>query len=252
MAHAGQERGWLYRLETAPYLWLAAEDVGVKMGRLDDRLIWEYLTRPSQTGAKYMSEYASDDCFVRGVAANRYLMALEHYMMSQKKPRIIGYNEIVMKEEIRKELYDEIDRILPSVKYCLAPRAMPSGSEASTMLPVPSTLKDRVELDRHAKILYDWLDNTRPSCVRMMLEYQSAGGIPYVAHCHLRCTQSFRNHGASKHCTDRREVTLVEWQAAIRTRHALGNSGITMAGHGMEWQGVGTLHPHVLAWLKES
>ena len=234
---AGQERVWLKIFETAPCQMLNAYGQA-KHVSMDDRAVWDAMIKPLKSGAKYMTEYASEEAERRGIAVNRYLKSLEDYLRYQQSAQGIQANEFVMKPEVLKEFNAEIARILPSVSYCLAPKKVSQKSGASVLRsqPVSAPTSDRntEELDRHAQILYDWLDLKKPSRIRMMLGFQSAGGLPYVAHCHHRCTQCFRYHGASGHSNDRSEATLAEWQQSIRARHALGSTGIAADGNGTD------------------
>ena len=84
--------------------------------------------------------------------------------------------------------------------------------------------KDPSELCKHAKVLYDWLDTSQVSRVRMLLHWHSAAGLSYVAAVHHRGAQCFRYEGNSLHGS--REVTLEEFQACITNRHQAGSSGI--------------------------
>ena len=84
--------------------------------------------------------------------------------------------------------------------------------------------KDDTELCKHAKLLYEWLDTSRISRVRMLLQWQSAGGLAYVASVHHRGAQCFRYEGNSLHGS--REVTLEEFQACIKNRHQAGSAGM--------------------------
>ena len=87
------------------------------------------------------------------------------------------------------------------------------------------------ELDKHAQVLYEWLDTERVSRIRMMIQWQGAGGLPYVASTHHRATQCFRYLGNSQHNIAPRQtqITLAEWQQAIQERHRIGHSGMEEA-----------------------
>ena len=86
--------------------------------------------------------------------------------------------------------------------------------------------KDDTELDGHGTILYEWLDTSRLSRVRMLLHWQSAAGLSYVAAVHHRAAQCFRYEGNSLHGKES-AVTLSEFQASIQSRHIVGSSGIS-------------------------
>ena len=59
--------------------------------------------------------------------------------------------------------------------------------------------KDEGQLDTHGKILYEWLDTSKVSRVRMLLTWQSAAGLSYVASVHHRAAQCFRYQGNKMH-----------------------------------------------------
>ena len=90
------------------------------------------------------------------------------------------------------------------------------------------TVKVSETLDKYAKELYEWMDVNKSSRIRMMMHWQGAGGLPYVASVHHRATHCFRYHGNSKHDigTITPGITLEEWQAAVAARHDAGSSGI--------------------------
>ena len=182
-----------------------------------------------------MTEYASLDAERRGIAVNRWLQCVLEFCQHQKTAEVEKQNTCIMQDKVKKELYSEIDRILPAIEYCLAPRkafqkkgASMLRSAARPLLPAERQNKDREQLDRYAKELYEWLDTSRVSRIRMMLQWQGAGGLPYVASVHHRATQCFRYQGNSKHEAGKSQtdVSLGEWQEAVRERHRAGSSGI--------------------------
>ena len=103
------------------------------------------------------------------------------------------------------ELYAEIDTILPSLQYCLAPQKAKVSKAGSSSLrsgireSSDQAQKETSQLDVHAKILYEWLDKSKVSRIRMLLTWQSAGGLSYVASVHHRAAQCFRYHGNTLH-----------------------------------------------------
>ena len=82
------------------------------------------------------------------------------------------------------------------------------------------------DLDKHGKILWDWLEVDRKSRIRMLMMWQAGSGVSFVATCHHRVAQCFKYHGNSKGDIQGLGVSLQEWQAAIKRRHAQGSSGI--------------------------
>ena len=89
-----------------------------------------------------------------------------------------------------------------------------------------SIAKDPAELDKHGKILYDGLDTAQVSRVRMLAHWHSAAGMSFVAAVHHRAAQCFRYHGNKMHGDGVIEVSLTEFQEAIKSRHLLGSRGI--------------------------
>ena len=96
---------------------------------------------------------------------------------------------------------------------------------------VPPTGKSETELDRHAAVLYDWLDTLKVSRIRMLLHWQSSGGLSFVASVHHRASQCFRYHGgATADDQPNSAVSLSDFQAAIKAKHRVGGSGIQDEG----------------------
>ena len=138
---------------------------------------------------------------------------------------------MILSAQIYEQVYAEIDKILPSVIVCLAPRKYAkktganllrsSGSQAG-----PVAGRSQNELDSHAKILYEWLDTKKNSRIRMLMNWQASGGLAYVTSCHHRGVQCYRmcraGSTAEKACTQ----SLETFQAAIISRHVVGSAGI--------------------------
>ena len=143
-------------------------------------------------------------------------------------------NKTVLKDALFEELYEEIGRILPSLAYCLAPKKEYEKKKGSSTLrasgievsPEVVTGKEEQGLDRHAGVVYEWLNKTKVSRIRMLMHWQSAAGLSYVAAVHHRGAQCFRSHGEVKHEDNDPSVSLTSFQAAIKMRHRLGSSGI--------------------------
>ena len=137
-----------------------------------------------------------------------------------------------------KQLYIEIERILPSLQFCLAPKkeyekkGAASLRSGATSTVAKTVSKDPAELDKHSKILYEWLDIKPKSRIRMMMNWQAAGGLSFVACTYHRGTQCFRYFGNSTHEADGQEVSLKEFQDAIKIRHSMGSAGTEMDATG--------------------
>ena len=228
----GSQRKWLKVFETVPVQLLNAYGEA-KYTKLSDQSVWEQLSKPLKSGAEYMTELCSTDPERRGVGINRFLHALISYCEHQNDAEVRKRNGLVLEATKCKELYEEIDSILPSLKYCLAPRKTPmkegaASLRASAAAPVvsgPSVSKP--ELEQHARIIHEWLQGARPSRIRMLLHWQSAGGLSHVASVYHRTAQCFVKHGNKMHEGIGGEVvTLQEFQDGIRCRHELGHAGM--------------------------
>ena len=229
-AEQGSEREWLRVYETLPPQMLNAYGEA-KYTRLSDAVVWEAMTKPLRSGAKYMTEYASADKERRGIAANRWLKSLLDYIEYNEQPKVRRQNEYIWKEGISKEFYEEVDRIKPSVAYCLAPKKVSEKTGASSLRAAVSVgapsgdNKSPEQIGKHAKILYEWLHVETPSRIRMMMNWQAAGGLPYVVSVHHRASQCFLYHGNSAHEGPNTKVSLSEFQECIKRRHAVGSLG---------------------------
>ena len=232
----GQKRDWLKVFETLPPQMLNAYGPA-KFAKMSDANVWKALHQPLKSGAQYMSEMCSKNTDRRGVGLNRMLHAIILFCKHQRDPKVKGHNQTVLKESLCQEVYDEIDRVLPSMEYCLAPKKayVKTGSAAlrasGTMEAAPPTGKSDTELDRHAAVLYDWLDTQKVSRIRMLLHWQSSGGLSFVASVHHRASQCFKYHGgANAEGQPNSPVSLSDFQAAIKARHRVGSSGIEGEG----------------------
>ena len=192
------------------------------------------MQEPLKSGALWMSEMCSKDPERRGVGINRFIHAMKTFCEYQKDPGVMEANSKVLNTTMCQELYTEIELILPSLQYCLAPKKQyekrgaaalrASGMDAAVL----AERKSEAELDMHAQKVYEWLDKSKLSRVRMMAHWQSCGGLAFVAQCHHRAATCFRYHGNSFHGAgpSQQEVSLQEFQAAVKVRHTLGHSGI--------------------------
>ena len=99
--------------------------------KFSDDQVWTGMCEPQKTGAKYMTEYASEDPVRRGVAISRWLQPLVEYCRHQKTDTVCTQNKYIMQEKLQRDLYEEIDRILPALEYCLAPKKVMEKKGAS-------------------------------------------------------------------------------------------------------------------------
>ena len=227
----GEKRPWLRVYETLPPQMLNAYGPA-KFAKMSDQSVWTAISEPLKSGAEYMSELCSSQAERRGVGINRTLHALKLYCEYQQDPKIREQNKKVLNEKIQEELYQEIDKVLPSLIFCLAPKKEGEKKGASTLRAsgvsggTPVVQKSETELDKHAKVVYEFMDIGKVSRIRMLANWQSAAGMAYVAGVHHRALQCFRYFGNMKHGEKGKEVSLEEFQSSIKSRHKIGSSGI--------------------------
>lgn len=236
---SGQPRFWLRVYETLPAQMLNAYGVAqyTKMGL---KQVWSNLVKPLKTGAMFMTEYASEEDERRGIAANRWLLSLLTYCQYQKRVDIKKQNQYLLQDNQCTELYAEIDLVYPSLEFCLAPKkvfaragssALRSGATASEVV-VDGMVKTTEELDRHAKKLYEWVNQPK-SAIRRIMVWQAAGALPYVASVHHLATQCFLTNGNEYHEGSGEAVSLNDFQKAIQARHRIGSAGVSETGDGL-------------------
>ena len=134
-------------------------------------------------------------------------------------------NESILKDNMFKELHTKINKFLPGLGYCLAPKkeVMKSGAavlRAGAVVSDPGaratvSARSAEGLGKHSKALYDGVKLTC-SRVRMLMTWQASGGLSYVAPVHHRGAQCFVNHGNLKHDGQGGEVSLREFHAAVK------------------------------------
>ena len=228
---SGQKRSWLKVFETLPPQLLNAYGEA-KFAKTSDADVWKHMCEPLKSGAMYMTEFCSKDPERRGIAINRWLHAMLLFCRYQMDPAVKKQNEGLLNADKCKEVYTEIERIMPSLEYCLAPKKVCEKTGAASLrssvsvFEEPGMSKDPAMLDQHAKTLYEWLDTAKVSRVRMLAHWHSAAGMSFVAGVHHRAAQCFRYHGNKMHGDGDGEVTLTEFQEGITSRHRLGSRGV--------------------------
>ena len=93
-----------------------------KYHQLNGDQVWQNMSEPLKTGAKYMTQYASPDKERRGIAINRCLQPVGEFCRYQKTEKVKKQNAYIMNVKVCEELYAEIDKVLPALEYCLAPK----------------------------------------------------------------------------------------------------------------------------------
>ena len=229
----GTKRTWLMAFETMPAQMLNVYGPAT-FPQLKDEEVWKHLNTPQKTGAIYMTEYCASDVERRGIAVNRWQHSQLLFCKYQRQQSVKDQNKFVLAPTVFDELYKEIDRIQPSLEYCLAPKKTFEKKDGAASLrtagvssmEVAAPQKDPGELDRHGKILYDWVKKENPSRIRMLQNYQACGGLSFVASVHHRATRCFMYCGNSVHTPHSPEVSLSAFQECIKARHAAGSRGM--------------------------
>ena len=222
-----ENREYLYVHETAPMRLICAYGE-CSWIRLSDDIFGKYISMPC---ALWGTEYASKSAERRGIAANRWLQVQVAFCKYQKLPNVRSQNEVMLPLLFREALYEEIDTILASLEYILAPKEkrLWEGTaclHAAAHDAEASVIKEPITLDAHAKTIWEWIDHPE-SRVRMLMTWQTAGGLPYTAGVHFRLTKSFKQFGNSAYTPETPNVSLIEFQDCIKQRHAAGSDGFT-------------------------
>ena len=225
----GRERKYLRAFETVPVQLLNAYGES-RFNRMPDKAVWSDLKQPLKSGAPWMTEYCDPDVERQGVAVNRFLQPLVAWCKYQKLDSVRKQNAFIMNEARFQQLYDEIDAVLPSLQYCLAPKKerekrgaqrLRAGADAELVGGPPPSYSEEL-LRKHAAIVYDHLlDQEKGSKIRLLVSWQSAGGLSFVAHAHFRATMCFRYLGR-----DGEAVSLSRFQEAVMARHTAGTDGM--------------------------
>ena len=228
------KRKWLKVFETMPAQMLNAYGPA-KYAKLSDEEVWQHLNAPLKSGAEYMTELCDGTAERRGVGLNRWLHAVKVYCEWQNDPEVKKQNQVLLKEDKFKEVYEEIASILPLLEFCLAPRKVSAKAGASCLrasgMDQPTVeRKDESALDAKAAKLYEWLDVSKVSRIRMLMHWQASAGLSYVASVHHRGTQTFKYEGNRLHGEQAAGITLVEFQDAIKSRHRVGSTGMESQG----------------------
>ena len=200
-----------------------------KYAKMADKDVWGALNQTWKSGAVSMTELTSWTLDRRGVGVHRWLHAMKLFCEYQKVPHIRTQNEALLRPGMVTGVYDEIELILPALQYCFAPKnqrentgANPLRSRGLSDAPGEVSLLTQPLLRQHAATLYEWLDTSSLSPLRMLFTWQSAAGLSHVASVHHRAVQCFRYHGNTMHTPTTEPVTLTEFQDAIICRHQMG------------------------------
>ena len=191
--------------------------------------VWEDLNKPLKTGAKFMTEYCSKKTDRRCIAINRALQPLVEYLKYQQTDTMKLQNKFILKEEIFTQLYAEIEAVFESATYCLAGKKKYSKKGSSSLRTAVSfesqDKKEEGKLRAYAANLYNWVKQPK-SRLRMLINWQMAGGLPFVCGTHLLGTQCFLELGNTYHDGEGdKAVALQNFQDCIVRRHEMEHEG---------------------------
>ena len=222
----GGKREWLRPYETLPAQLFNAENEGAWNDMRDDQ-VWDRLVEPLPSGARWATELASDKVECRCIGVNRWLDAEVRFCRYQNRKDSQECNRALLRPEIYAQLYREIEAIMPSLEYCLAGRReLKKASVASLRCDLcmvgGNPPKDAAKLEEHAASLWQYLDVRQDSTIRMFMNWQSAGGLSFVAATHRRGMQCFMQYGNKRHASDTpcKGITLQDFQRMVRRRHS--------------------------------
>jgi hypothetical protein len=236
------QREYLRVYETMPAQLLNAYGMA-GFAKMDKEKVWEEINKPLKTGAKYMTELCSAEEERRGVGINRFLQVLVEYLKYQKTEGMRKQNEFILKEEIYTQLYKEIDLIFQAAEYCLAGKKQfnkkgAAGLRSAVSFDTPTATRSVEQLKAYTQILYTWITSSK-SRLRMLMGWQSAGGLPYVSWTHLYGVQCFVSCGNMYHGEVGKSVSLEVFQNAVVKRHEMelqGHSYLKAEDHAEDFQ----------------
>ena len=181
--------------------------------------LWANFKKPQKTGAAYMTELCDDTVERRSIGINRWACALRDFCKYQRREEVKKENKKVMQEDIRKKMYDEIDKVYDALDYVCAERKKKGTSSLRARVEDDvSEPKSETKLQDSAKIVYEWL-HQKKSYVRLVHQWQAAGGLSFVANVYNTGMQAFLAHGNEGCGKDGDAIPLSVFQKCILDRH---------------------------------
>ena len=166
-----------------------------------------------------MTELCDDTVERRSIGINRWACALRDFCKYQRREEVKKENKKVMQEDIRKKMYEEIDKVYDALDYVCAERKKKGTSSLRARVEDDvSEPKSETKLQDSAKIVYEWLQQKK-SYVRLVHQWQAAGGLSFVANVYNTGMQAFLLHGNEKSETGSHSISLEVFQKCILERH---------------------------------
>ncbi len=159
--------------------------------------------------------------------------------------------EVIMKEQLRGEYYAEIEMLLPSLEYNLAPKKAKQKDGTASLCSQASDepggalapAKTNEKLEEHARKVHQWVQTATKSRIRMVYNWHGKERRSHNVPAHMRCLQAFLYRGNANHDgkLDPR-VGIAEFQEAVKNRHATGHDGLDDKGnsdmYAKDWEAV--------------
>ena len=186
--------------------------------------LWAQFKKPQKTGAAYMTELCDDTVERRSIGINRWACALRDFCKYQRREEVKKENKKVMQEDIRKKMYEEIDKVYDALDYVCAERKKKGASSLRARVDDDvSEPKSETKLQDSAKIVYEWLQQKK-SYVRLVHQWQAAGGLSFVANVYNTGMQAFLEHGNEGCGKEGDAIPLAVFQKCIADRHDVSKS----------------------------
>ena len=168
-----------------------------------------------------MTELCDDSVERRSIGINRWACALRDFCKYQRREEVKKENKKVMQDDIRKKMYEEIDKVYDALDYVCTERKKKGASSLRARVGVEDDVsepKSETKLQDSAKIVYEWL-HQKKSYVRLVHQWQAAGGLSFVANVYNTGMQAFLAHGNEGCGKDGDAIPLSVFQKCIVDRH---------------------------------
>lgn len=171
------------------------------------RKLWDLVSAPAKTGAAYHTQLASSQAHDREKAMHRYLDCLLQWTGSEQQNRFDKrFADRFLQPKWQQALELEISQMRPIFAYLHSTCRQPGHV---------------LDNDKVA-IFVAWLRQPM-SHIRVVIQFQAMLGLSHQCEVHLMNVEAFKIYGNSSHADKGRDdVSLAEFQAAVRSRHSVG------------------------------
>ena len=155
---------------------------------------------------------------------------MNSYCAYQMQETTKKHNKVLLEPQIYEQLYQEIDSMKPAFEYLVAGKKRKAAAGMASLRSGHSGgggggvsgARDERMLRQHAEKVYEWLDKKKQSRIRMLIKWQSAGGLSFVAQAYHRIQQCWVYHGNTGIADQGVAVSKQEFADAIIHRHREG------------------------------